>query len=67
MIQLCNRFKDYRMDFLEIIIEHFVNFDTELILADEWVHKPFPEVINPSHRTKKLLPFETKPTKMKYL
>jgi hypothetical protein len=45
MIKLCEQFQDYRMDFLEIIIENFVNFDTELILADEWVHKPFPEVI----------------------
>lgn len=55
------------MDFLEIIIEHFVNFDTELILADEWVHKPFPEVINPSYRTKKSSPFVIHSTKTKYL
>jgi hypothetical protein len=54
MLELCSQFKDYRMDFLEIIIENFVNFDTELVLADEWVHKPFPEVLSPSFRIRKL-------------
>ena len=53
MLRLCRELKDYRMDFLEIIIENLVNFDTELVLADEWVHKPFPEVILPSFRTKR--------------
>lgn len=47
MLTLCAQFKDYRMDFLEIIIENLVNFDTELVLADEWVHRPFPEVPPP--------------------
>lgn len=54
MFKLCQHFRDYRMDFLEIIIENFVNFDTEVILADDWVHKPFPEVGIPLFRTKKL-------------
>lgn len=53
MLQLCGQFKDYRMDFLEIIIENLVNFDTELVLADDWVHRPFPEVLPPSFRTRR--------------
>ncbi len=54
MLHLCSQFKDYRMDFLEIVIENFVHFDTELVLADEWVHKPFPEVLPCLCRTTKL-------------
>jgi hypothetical protein len=42
MIQLARSIKNYRTDFLEIIVENLANFDTELVLGDEWVHKPFP-------------------------
>jgi len=42
MIELCKTFKSYRTDFIEIIVENIVNFDTELVAGDEWVHKPFP-------------------------
>lgn len=34
MIKLCKKFMAYRMDFLEIIIENLVNFDTEIISGD---------------------------------
>jgi hypothetical protein len=44
MVYLCKTFLKYRTDFLEIIIENLVNFDTEVTLGDEWVHVPFPEV-----------------------
>lgn len=54
MLQLCSQFREYRMDFLEIVIENLVNFDTELVLADEWVHRPFPEVLPYLCRMRKL-------------
>lgn len=66
MLRLCRELKDYRMDFLEIIIENLVNFDTELVLADEWVHKPFPEVIPPSFRTKRSKYLEINAIKMSF-
>ena len=53
MLQLCAQFSDYRMDFLEIVIESLVHFDTELVLADDWVHRPFPEVPPHPFRTRR--------------
>lgn len=42
LIELCKSFRTYRTDLLEIIVENLANFDTEVVAADQWVHKPFP-------------------------
>ena len=42
LLELAKKFKSFRVDFLEIIFENMVKFDTEIVGGDEWVHKPFP-------------------------
>lgn len=54
ILLLSKQYENYRTDLLEIVIENLVHFDTELVLADEWVHRPFPEVPSLSFRITKL-------------